>query len=129
MAKQLNKILLVDDDQDTNMIVSTWIQREKLAKETVVALNGEEALQYLRKNTAPDLILLDINMPKMNGWEFFDQYKKEFSINPGTIVIMVTVSINPADKERADREKLEFVNKPLKPEILSSLIAKNFGEN
>lgn len=122
MTDRLNTILLVDDDPDTNMILTHVIQANKLAEHVAVAFDGEEALEFLKKNPAPDLILLDINMPRMNGWEFLEAYEKLFLKRKTPVIVMVTVSLNPEDKERAEKHNIYFQNKPLTTEVLKSLI-------
>jgi CheY-like chemotaxis protein len=70
--KKLNCILLVEDDDTTNFYNQFLIENLSIADQVAVALNGQEALEYLEKAghgdaVTPDLILLDINMPVMNG--------------------------------------------------------------
>ena len=82
----LNKILCVDDDPITLMLCKKVIERTSFAQEIITAQNGEEAFQYFKKIIAeikkgnaveyPKLVLLDLNMPVMNGWEFLDLWLK-----------------------------------------------------
>jgi len=73
-------ILLVDDDEINNFISIKLIKKALLSTEIVACLNGKFAIEQLlemQKKGAeklPDYILLDINMPIMNGWEFLDEY-------------------------------------------------------
>jgi len=128
MTKKLSCIFLVDDDSDVNMIVTYLINKENLAEKIATALNGEEALDYLKKNPPPDLILLDINMPRMNGWEFLEEYKKLSSeIRQSVVIVMVTVSLNPEDRERAEQTGIAFVNKPLTAAVLRKIIDDHWG--
>ena len=83
MKTKLNCILLVDDDEPTNFLNQMVIEELDIAEQIRVAQNGQEALTYLKKTgigdenfPLPDLILLDINMPAMNGWEFLERYRK-----------------------------------------------------
>ena len=121
----LPHVLLIDDDPDTNLIVSHWIKKENLASHLGTALNGEEALDYLKKNPPPDFILLDINMPRMNGWEFLEEYKKlPYEKQSSTTVIVITVSENPDDKNKATEHGLSFTNKPLTAQKLKEILHK-----
>jgi CheY-like chemotaxis protein len=61
-------ILLVDDDEDLRGLMQAVLEREDY--EVAVAANGREALDWLRSGGRPALILLDLMMPEMNGWQF-----------------------------------------------------------
>lgn len=122
MSNQLQTIMLIDDDSDTNMIVEHYILKDNLAKEVVTAMNGEEALTFLRNNAPPELILLDINMPRMNGWEFLEEFMKiDEKLREIMLVVMVSVSLNPEDAAKAKKYNVTFVNKPLTPSLIKSL--------
>ncbi len=107
MKKKLNCILLVDDDDDCNFFHQRLFKKMGCTEKIDIALNGEEALNYILSNVKknegnPDLILLDINMPKMNGWEFIEQYNKiDISYKGKILLIMLTTSLNPDDKNKA----------------------------
>jgi CheY-like chemotaxis protein len=91
----LHKILCVDDDPITVMLCKKVISKANFAKITDSASNGEEAMHYfdnliLHDSTDyPQLVLLDLNMPVMGGWEFLDNFTKVYSsyfINTKVIV-------------------------------------------
>ena len=101
----------------------------------ITKTSGLEAIHYLKSmdkdhEIAPDLVLLDINMPVMNGWEFL----KEFSlldkeIRSGVLVMMLTSSMNPADETRAKSWDFvpEYFNKPLNKTMFTDIVGKYFG--
>lgn len=130
MKKKLKCILLVDDDEDDNFFHTITLTEENIAEHVQVAESGMEALKMIRHSTCvPQLIFLDINMPKMNGWEFL----KEYATLPeeqksGIIIIMLTTSLNPADRQKADEisEVKGFENKPLTKEALHAILEKHF---
>jgi CheY-like chemotaxis protein len=73
----LHKVLCVDDDPITLMLCKKVIERVNYTKEVDTAKNGEDAIAYfnqLKNNQEipPELVLLDLNMPIMNGWELLD---------------------------------------------------------
>jgi len=134
VKKKLNCILLVDDDVEDNYFHQIVINEMNITERIEVALNGVEALNFLKKEnqTHPDIIFLDINMPKMNGWEFLQAYK-EFKAdqNAKEVVVMLSTSLNPSDKERAEQfpDIIGFNSKPLTEEIISEILERYFPDN
>jgi CheY-like chemotaxis protein len=135
--KKVNCILLVDDNPADNDFHKIIIEEADICNHVKVALNGPEALEYLRKSgeagpdskdwPKPDIIFLDINMPMMNGFEFLEEYKKlNENIKSGLIIVMLTTSLNPDDAKtaRENVEVKEFQNKPLTVEALKEIVEK-----
>ena len=124
--KQLNCILLIDDDDEDNEYHQIVINRMGAAKTIKVAENGEEAITLLKdkEEPIPELIFLDINMPRMNGWEFLEEYKKLNFEKKQIIILMLTTSVNPADVERAKHieEVTGYKVKPLTTEMLEEIL-------
>jgi len=79
-------VLIVDDDPDLLEVTSFVIENEGMAVET--ARNGEEALALLRTGRRPGLVLLDLMMPVMNGWELLDAVAKDPSLGLIPIVVL-----------------------------------------
>jgi CheY-like chemotaxis protein len=132
MNKKLNCIMLIDDDDDDNYFHQIVINKMDITEHIEVALNGEEALIFLKKEnqTHPDIIFLDINMPKMNGWEFMESYKELRADQKAKVVVMMlTTSENPEDKKRAAlyTEIISFNSKPLTQEMLAAILEKHFS--
>jgi len=131
MKKRLNCIMLIDDDDDDNYFHQIIINGMNITERIEVVLNGEEALIFLKKEnqTQPDIIFLDINMPKMNGWEFMEAYKElRVDQKAKVIVMMLTTSENPEDKKRAALypEIIGFNSKPLTEGVLGVILEKYF---
>ncbi|MBR9859612.1 response regulator [bacterium] len=91
-------IFLVDDDPIQNMLTSRLIENASPDMEYKIFHNGEEVVNALNENIVPDIILLDINMPIMDGWEFLEAYK---SFPNKAQVYMLTSSNNLEDRERS----------------------------
>ena len=81
-----NFVLIVDDDLDLLEVTSFVIENEGMAVKT--ARNGEEALALLRTGRRPRLVLVDLIMPVMNGWEFLDEVAKDPSLRQIPIVVL-----------------------------------------
>lgn len=94
-------ILLVEDDKVDVMTVKRAVKKVGIHNPMAVAQNGEEAIRYLKDeaNSTPGLILLDINMPRMNGIEFLREREKDIEMKK-IPVIMLTSS-------REDQDRLE----------------------
>jgi CheY-like chemotaxis protein len=94
-------ILLVDDDHVNNFITERLLRKSGIAKEIRAVRNGEEALTYLSEeiNYCPDLILLDINMPEMDGINFLKNFKK-MVLDKNIRIVLLTSSVNPKDREK-----------------------------
>lgn len=115
-------VLLVDDDEINNFISIKLIKKAILNTEIMACLNGKFAIDQLleiqRTDPAklPDYILLDINMPIMNGWEFLDEYKR-LNIDPlgKTKIYIISSSVfsNDINKARSYPLVKDFISKPL----------------
>ncbi|MEL6670884.1 MAG: response regulator [Bacteroidota bacterium] len=119
-SSMLSKVMLVDDDEIHHLVTEHLIRRIMPDAEVVSFLHPEEALAHLlhHRQNLPKLILLDINMPVMNGFAFLEALKREHLHLP---VQMLTSSLDPNDVERA-RSYLcvqGFISKPLTLEKLA----------
>lgn len=133
LARKLNCILLVDDDPDDNSYHKIILTEMDIVKNIDVAVNGIEALNYLRKGDRlpPEIIFLDINMPRMNGWEFLEQYKDlSPELKSRTLIMMLTTSANPDDIKKAKgiKEVTGFETKPLTVEMMNDLLNEHFQD-
>ncbi|WP_299970713.1 response regulator [uncultured Roseobacter sp.] len=124
----LQKALLIDDDTVTNLMHQRLIRRSGLIAQVDVATDGEAALRHLdESDRMPDLIVLDINMPGMNGFEFLEAYvprlASEGSGNP--LIAMVSTSEAREDREQAMANPNVhcFINKPLNEAAIRDLVA------
>ena len=90
--KNNKPILLVEDDQIDIMTVSRALKEINVTNQLEVTHNGEEALAYLNEqgNVKPCIILLDLNMPKMNGIEFLKQIKADNLLMKIPVVVLTT---------------------------------------
>lgn len=125
---QLRTVLIVDDSEADQYLNRFKILERLPDAEIRTAYDGVQALTALRESDyVPDLILLDINMPRMNGFEFLEIYVDEFENSASSVVLMLTSSLLAADQERARSYApvRGLIRKPLDeswPEMLSSLL-------
>lgn len=138
--QKISKILLIDDDEISNFYHEYLLQDKlKFEGEIRVCLNGKEGLNCLtnsQKNlgeredpASPDLVLLDINMPIMNGFEFIKEYAKiKKTIQSKIIICMLTSSLNDQDRIKVMQigNVDYFMTKPLEEEQLLDIIDKEF---
>lgn len=100
-------VLLVDDDHDFHFLCEMIIKRSDDQMQLLQAFDGIEALDLLRDgNVKPDVILLDINMPRMNGHEFLEAYEK---IAPGVIPVIAMLTSSDQDHDRDKAFRYSFV--------------------
>lgn len=97
----MKTILMVDDNEADHFLTREMIKLEYPDVEILTAYDGEQALEMLRgQDIKPDLILLDINMPRMNGHEFLAEYSDN-NTRELPIVIMLTSSSQERDRNMA----------------------------
>ncbi len=119
-------ILLVEDDKVDQMTVKRGLYHLKRDNPLIIKQNGLEALEYLNDatNPRPGIIILDLNMPKMNGIEFLEHVKKddEHRLIP---VIVMTTSLQDDDRMDSFRHQVAgYMVKPVDyPQFLNSLKA------
>lgn len=134
--KRLNLILLVDDDETTNYLNKRLLNNLAIAERIEVATNGEEALKFLQTNHAagnpnPELILLDIKMPVMDGFEFLEEYDQLPSeLKNCVLVMMLTSSASFYDLERLKQYNTvqRHISKPLQESHIQEIMETYFPE-
>jgi DNA-binding response OmpR family regulator len=118
MMHAVRKILIVDDELMMRMLLKQVIERSALRGVSVaVAEDGEEALVKVEQEL-PDLILLDVLLPKMNGYDVCQRIRRISDYNP--YIIILTARGNPTDRQRAESIGAnEFMTKPFNPSRLA----------
>ena len=123
--KKIELVYIVEDDLITSFVIKKIIDDHSNIQSSVVYTNGQEAFNALEKtDQVPDLILLDINMPVMDGWEFLEAFGNTPKENPIPIFILSS-SIDPEDKKRASSYQNEvkgFFSKPFTDKKLEEIL-------
>jgi CheY-like chemotaxis protein len=125
-----NKInLLVIDDDDINIfIIKKIVEKTGFDIDMVSKSNGQQAVDHLKETIAkndplPQLILIDINMPVMNGWEFIEAYQNlGVNIPVDLYILSSSVYENDIEKTKSYASVKGFISKPLSMERLTELI-------
>lgn len=121
----LGKVLLVDDDTISNFISARTLQAANVTAQISVANDGFEALELVQQALF-DLILLDLKMPNMDGFEFLDALRQlqEGAGTSAPAIVILTSSESPADKAKAAQYPMVkgYLTKPLKREHVNQVV-------
>jgi signal transduction histidine kinase/CheY-like chemotaxis protein len=118
------KILVVEDDLTTETLISAIV--EKYAKEVLIVRDGAEAILTCRNNPDIDLVLMDIKMPEMNGYEA-TMHIRQF--NKDVIIIAQTAYALSGDREKAIEAGCnDYISKPFGKEIFAELMQRTFNK-
>ncbi len=123
-----DRILVIDDDPTSTFLIALTLEEENLAGHVQTYHSAEAALAFINacfahESACPDLILLDLNMPAMSGFEFMDALKgsgKSRLIHERIVVL--TSSTSTKDREKAGTYAVrDYLEKPLAPQALKAL--------
>ncbi|MGV3504573.1 MAG: response regulator [Adhaeribacter sp.] len=137
--KRLSGIFLIDDNETSNFLNERLIRRMNLTDHILVFSNGRLALDYLENLSRqigegggqlvkPELILLDINMPVLDGFEFLQLFQHlDARVQEGIQIAMLSTSNHPQDTGKAGEFKAYYLTKPLTLEKMETLLAQKFA--
>ena len=137
MSARGDIVAIIDDDRVFQKITWMKITRKNYARKVLMFSDGEQAMRYIEENAGkpeelPDMILLDLNMPVMDGWDFMHAFVRLRPRIGKTITIFIaTSSVNPEDQRRAAEISAvtDYVIKPISDASLSRLFAPLAGED
>lgn len=123
-------LCIIDDDDIYRFTIIQSAKFSKIEHKTSVFVNGEEAINCITANlndpdALPNLILLDIDMPIMDGFQFLEAYKNvEANLTKKIPIYMVSSSVDPEDIEKAKSytSVVDYLSKPLKSDKLKEII-------
>lgn len=133
--KRINKITLVDDDDTFVFLTRKSLERSELVDNIETFCNWQEAIDYIEENInnkkfLPEIILLDLCMPILDGWQFLEQYTKiDKKIQKKISIYIYSSSISPHDIARAKtlNEVTDFIIKPISKEKLIDIVGKHLN--
>jgi CheY-like chemotaxis protein len=130
MKKKFNCALLIDDDGTTNFINYRIVNALKLANQIQTEINGEKALNFLQfyaethQNNSPELILVDLKMPVLDGFEFLQYMQiKKFANKENIKMIVLTTSMYHDDLKLLKKFNVEYIMKPLTERKLAAVLS------
>ncbi len=130
MTKDIpERVLLIDDDPGNNMISKMFLKKILPDAKVLAFTDPQAGVTYILENyikePVPTILLLDINMPNLNGWEVLDILNTQADIIKKYITIYIlSSSIDSFDKQKANSQPLvtAFIEKPLKVETLKNIL-------
>lgn len=129
--QKVGTIMILDDEEFDQKMYRRLLERSGLVETVLSFTYPQEALDFLaepgRQNI--DILLLDINLPGMNGFEFLDKAIEKFGEDfAQSIVIMLTTSLDPQDEERARKFHVvkDYINKPLMRDHIERICSAYF---
>ncbi len=131
-SSKYQQALLIDENEIDNFINERMITSCNFAERVIVKNSGPAALEYLKqvlanKETLPEIIFLDLNMPVMDGFGFLEEFDiifKEYgNIKEDCKIIVLSSSISPVDIDRASTNPYvyKYINKPLSEKYLDAI--------
>jgi CheY-like chemotaxis protein len=125
----MSKLVIIDDDPFDHFLMQHLLQDNKSFDKTTYTMDGSLVLDYIAENKShpdalPDVILLDLHMPKFNGWAFLDGLQQFYNqLNKNIKVYVLTSSVRPEDRDRAAQYSFikSLINKPLQTSILEEI--------
>ncbi|MEJ7691972.1 response regulator [Daejeonella sp.] len=127
----MSKVFIIDDDPIHQRIAQIMIAKHELFDGYSSYTEAELALECLRNNVKntdelPDVILLDLNMPVMDGWDFLEAFERfQAELSKSIRIFIVTSSVDEKDKLRSQTFSFVkgFISKPLSPDIIRGTLA------
>lgn len=126
----IHTLAVVDDDEVVRFLTSIIADRSRAVDQIKLFFNGKEAIDYLHNNAEnpdalPDVILLDLEMPLMNGHEFLEEFKKLKPFIGKKIIIFIVSSLiseGVIEKLKSTPEVSDYIIKPISPEKFAHIL-------
>ncbi|RCH56034.1 response regulator [Mucilaginibacter hurinus] len=125
------KLVMIDDNPMEHLIAERMFEKYEVFPDAAHSLDGSIIIDFLHQhnrtaNVLPDVIFLDLNMPKFSGWDFLQHYEKLYpSLAKKTDIYVVSSSVDIEDQSRAEQYPFvrSYLRKPLRKEVLAHLFS------
>lgn len=126
---KLNSFLIIDDEEANEFITRTFLERANCVEEIVSVNDPRDGLSALQRDSMPEVIIVDINMPGMNAWRFLEEARKVMGNGSFPFVVILSSSVSIEDKEAAAEhaDVQMFVSKPLNPDKVNEILDQYFA--
>lgn len=123
--RKIDLTYIIDDDKIFVFVLKKYLEKNENFNQVLDFKNGEEVIKLLseKNNQLPDIILLDINMPVIDGWQFLEQIEELPHKDKLNVFIMSSsIDANDIEKSKSFSTVKDFISKPINNEKLNSLI-------
>lgn len=118
--EKINHIMIIDDDEISNYVTRKTLECYNIVNKISVFDDPTKALDFLKThNNQPDIILLDIKMPNMDGFQFIEEFNK---LKSNSDIVILSSSAYSKDKDKAKEEGVSYMSKPLKVNTFQKII-------
>lgn len=117
-------VLLIDDDNIQHYITKVTLKKVDPNIELISYLDASEAFEFINEistDQKPDFILLDLDMPNMDGWQFLDVYKN-CKNKSDVYIVSSSIDVNDMKKSKDYQEVKQFISKPLNAEKINLIL-------
>lgn len=128
MPNNRPNLLVIDDDEIIWILIKDMLHELQLVDQLQTFSDGQTALVFLREvapQDAPPLIVLDLNLPDLDGFEFLELYESELAARfPQTVIYILTTSVRDSDRQQTLKYPFvrDFISKPMKIEQLKAML-------
>lgn len=125
---KLNAVLVIDDEEANEFITKIFLQRANCAEQILSVNDARDGLAILEHQEIPEIILLDINMPAMDAWQFVQEARRIMQGRLLPFIVILSSSVSRTDQERATENPdiHMFVSKPLNQEKVNEILDQYF---
>lgn len=126
----MSRLIVLDDNQIELFIIKKMLMKYKAFDDTLYSTDGRNVLKFLQVNklkesSLPELLFIDLHMPKLSGWHFLDRLKTFYpELQKQINVYIITSSVDPRDIRKMDNYPFvkSYLIKPLTGEVLESIV-------